>query len=97
MIQILVPDVNYYWGRSSSGSAKRYAATGANGTEMAMCTLYNGLLGNDPASLFKVSDTMVNELKYVESGEGFYEDGSFKQHGNFAYHCVCLLYTSRCV
>ena len=86
MIQLLVPDVNYYWGRSSNGRAARYAATGANGSEMAMCTLYNGLIGNDPQSLLKVSDTMVNELKYVETGEGFYKDGSFKQHGNFAYN-----------
>jgi len=90
MIQILVPDVNYYWGRSADtglkGRAKRYAATGANGSEMAMNTVLNGMIGNDPVSLFKASDTMVNELRYVESGEGFYKDGSFKQHGNFAYN-----------
>lgn len=86
MIQILVPDVNYYWGRSANGRAARFAATGANGSEMAMNTVLNGMIGNDPVSLFKASDTMVNELRYVESGEGFYKDGSFKQHGNFAYN-----------
>lgn len=86
MIQILVPDVNYYWGRSSNGRAARFAATGANGSEMAMNTVLNGMIGNDPVSLYKASDTMVNELRYVESGEGFYKDGSFKQHGNFAYN-----------
>ena len=86
MILLLVPDVNYYWGRSSNGRATRYAATGANGSEMAMTTVLNGMIGNDPVSLFKASDTMVNELRYVESGEGFYKDGSFKQHGNFAYN-----------
>ena len=86
MIQILVPDVNYYWGRSANGRATRYTATGANGTEMAMNTVLNGMIGNDPVSLFKASDTMVNELRYVEDGkEGFYRDGSFRQHGNFAY------------
>ena len=86
MIQILVPDVNYYWGRSSNGRAARFAATGANGSEMAMNTVLNGMIGNDPVSLYKASDTMVNQLRYVESGEGFYKDGSFKQHGNFAYN-----------
>ncbi len=86
MILLLVPDVNYYWGRSGSGRAARFAATGANGSEMAMNTVLNGMIGNDPASLFKASDTMVDELRYVESGEGFYKDGSFKQHGNFAYN-----------
>ncbi|MDE7185359.1 MAG: hypothetical protein K2O40_13055, partial [Lachnospiraceae bacterium] len=86
MIQILVPDVNYYWGRSANGRATRYTATGANGSEMAMNTVLNGMIGNDPISLLKASDKMVNELRYVESGEGFYKDGSFKQHGNFAYN-----------
>ena len=51
-----------------------------------MNTVLNGMIGNDPVSLYKASDTMVNELRYVESGEGFYKDGSFKQHGNFAYN-----------
>ncbi len=85
MILLLTPDVNYYWGRNSSGRATRYSATGANASEMAMITLLNGMACGDTVSMFKASDTMVNELKYVTSGEGFYPDGSFKQHGNFAY------------
>ena len=86
LIRLLVPDVNYYWGRNADGRAARVSATGANGTEMAMDTVLNGLIANDPVSLYKASDTMINELRYVENGtEGFYKDGSYRQHGNFAY------------
>ena len=86
MIMLLSPDVDYYWGRNSTGRGTRYPATGANGSEMAMITLLNGMAVGDTVSMFKATDTMVNELKYVTSGEGFYPDGSFKQHGNFAYN-----------
>lgn len=86
MIRLLVPDVNYYWGRGADGRAARQNATAANGTEMAMDIVLNGLIANDPVSLYKASDTMVNELSYAEYGkEGFYKDGSYRQHGNFAY------------
>lgn len=86
IIRLLVPDVNYYWGRNSEGRAAKADATGANGTEMAMDTVLNGLIANDPVSLYKASDTMINELRYVENGtEGYYKDGSYRQHGNFAY------------
>lgn len=84
-IQILVPSASFYWGRSSTGRATKYTATAANGAEMAMILAVNGLLGNDPASLYQASDSLSSSLKYVTSGEGFYIDGSYKQHGNFAY------------
>ncbi len=84
-ILILVPDVDKFWSRSSSGRADQATATAANAAEMAMLTALNGLLNNDTTSLYKASDSLAASLRYVTKGEGFYPDGSYKQHGNFAY------------
>ena len=84
-LRLLVPDSSFYWGRSSSGKGSITTATAANKAEQAMVMALNGLIGNDPACLFNASDTLADSLKYVTSGDGFYEDGSYKQHGNFAY------------
>lgn len=84
-ILLLVPAADTCWMRSAKGSGTLYTATAANKAELAMITALNGLLGNDPACLYKASDTLASTLKYVTSGEGFYLDGSYKQHGNFAY------------
>lgn len=84
-IQILVPSASFYWGRGGTGKANKVAATAANGAEMAMILAVNGMIGNDPASLYQASDSLSSSLKYVTSGEGFYADGSYKQHGNFSY------------
>ncbi|MGN0975631.1 MAG: polysaccharide lyase family 8 super-sandwich domain-containing protein, partial [Gemmiger sp.] len=81
---LLVPSESYCWMRGAS-KPYLYQATAANAAELAMITALNGLLGNDPAGLYKASDSLTGSLKYVTSGDGFYEDGSYKQHGNFAY------------
>lgn len=86
LISLLVPDSTFYWGRSSSGRGYIANATAANKAELAMITAANGLIGDDPTQLMNASATQIDSLKYVTSGEGFYEDGSYKQHGNFGYN-----------
>lgn len=86
LISLLVPDSTYYWGRSSNGRGYIATATAANKAELAMIMALNGLIGDDPTQLMNASATQVDSLKYVTSGEGFYEDGSYKQHGNFGYN-----------
>ena len=86
LISLLVPDSTFYWGRSSSGRGYIANATAANKAELAMIMAANGLIGDDPTQLMNASATQIDSLKYVTSGEGFYEDGSYKQHGNFAYN-----------
>lgn len=86
LISLLVPDSTFYWGRSGTGRGYIANATAANKAELAMITAANGLIGDDPTQLMNASATQIDSLKYVTSGEGFYEDGSYKQHGNFGYN-----------
>ncbi|QEV21438.1 polysaccharide lyase 8 family protein [Streptomyces alboniger] len=67
--------------------------TGANRADKAVIVALRGLLTRDAATvalardgLSDVRDSGRNSLfKYVTSGDGFYEDGSFVQHGSVAY------------
>ncbi|MDF6046243.1 polysaccharide lyase 8 family protein [Streptomyces sp. JH14] len=67
--------------------------TGANRTDKAVVVALRGLLGQDASKLASVRDALSdvrdsgrNSLfRYVGSGDGFYEDGSFVQHDVVAY------------
>ncbi|MYY07006.1 polysaccharide lyase 8 family protein [Streptomyces sp. ATexAB-D23] len=67
--------------------------TGANRTDKAVIVALRGLLGRDADkvaaardALSDVRDAGRNSLfRYTTSGDGFYEDGSFVQHGEVAY------------
>ncbi|CAM5291809.1 Hyaluronate lyase OS=Streptomyces alboniger OX=132473 GN=CP975_31340 PE=3 SV=1 [Streptomyces alboniger] len=69
------------------------AETGANRADKAVIVALRGLLAKDAATvalardgLSDVRDSGRNSLfRYVTSGDGFYEDGSFVQHGSVAY------------
>ncbi|MGW0531225.1 polysaccharide lyase 8 family protein [Streptomyces sp. NPDC003032] len=74
-------------------NAPSLSETGANRADKAVIVALRGLLARDPATvalardgLPDVRDSGRNSLfKYVTSGDGFYEDGSFVQHGSVAY------------
>ncbi|WP_237528250.1 polysaccharide lyase 8 family protein, partial [Streptomyces sp. SID337] len=67
--------------------------TGANRADKAVIVALRGLLARDGATvalardgLSDIRDKGKNSLfQYVTSGDGFYEDGSFVQHGSVAY------------
>ncbi|MEU1469307.1 polysaccharide lyase 8 family protein [Streptomyces sp. NPDC005761] len=67
--------------------------TGANRTDKAVIVALRGLLGKDATkvasardALSDVRDSGRNSLfRQTRSGDGFYEDGSFVQHGVVAY------------
>ncbi|MEV3853682.1 polysaccharide lyase 8 family protein [Streptomyces sp. NPDC050095] len=69
------------------------AETGANRADKAVIVALRGLLARDAAALVLARDALSdvrdqgrNSLfQYVASGDGFYADGSFVQHGNVAY------------
>ncbi|MEV7192813.1 polysaccharide lyase 8 family protein [Streptomyces sp. NPDC093510] len=69
------------------------AETGANRADKAVIVALRGLLTRDTATVARARDGLSdvrdngrNSLfKYVTSGDGFYEDGSFVQHGSVAY------------
>ncbi|MEU6104645.1 polysaccharide lyase 8 family protein [Streptomyces flaveolus] len=74
-------------------NAPTLAETGANRADKAVIVALRGLLGQDTTkiaaardALSDVRDAGRNSLfRYVASGDGFYEDGSFVQHGAVAY------------
>ncbi|MFI2410638.1 polysaccharide lyase 8 family protein [Streptomyces sp. NPDC018947] len=74
-------------------NAPTLAETGANRADKAVIVALRGLLGQDAAKLASARDALSdvrdsgrNSLfRYVTSGDGFYEDGSFVQHGTVAY------------
>ncbi|MEU7577277.1 polysaccharide lyase 8 family protein [Streptomyces sp. NPDC041068] len=74
-------------------NAPSLSETGANRADKAVVVALRGLLARDAATvslardgLSDVRDGGRNSLfQYVTSGDGFYEDGSFVQHGSVAY------------
>ncbi|MGW7074578.1 polysaccharide lyase 8 family protein [Streptomyces sp. NPDC054866] len=74
-------------------NAPTLSETGANRADKAVIVALRGLLAKDAATLALARDGLSdvrdkgrNSLfTYVTSGDGFYEDGSFVQHGSVAY------------
>lgn len=64
---------------------KKVDTTGANRTWIANIFIQTGILRGE-GELIEAGKAGVKDVfKYVTSGDGFYEDGSFIQHGNYAY------------
>ena len=82
-IDTVLPAAEYCWMRSTRPYL--YTSTAANTMDMGVITALNGALGNNSLGLYMASDALPIMMKYVTSGDGFYADGSFKQHGTMAY------------
>ncbi|MWV42519.1 DNRLRE domain-containing protein [Paenibacillus sp. HJL G12] len=74
-----VPDPTY---RTNSPSFKE---TGANRLDKAMIVSLRGVINKTDAKIAQGRDAISQVLLYVQSGDGFYEDGSFIQHDYVAY------------
>ncbi|WP_168119558.1 polysaccharide lyase family 8 super-sandwich domain-containing protein [Paenibacillus sp. HB172176] len=59
--------------------------TGANRSWKAIVVAGNGILSKDSAKLADARDGLSSIFDYVTSGDGFYSDGSFIQHGSLPY------------
>ncbi|MCR2805264.1 polysaccharide lyase family 8 super-sandwich domain-containing protein [Paenibacillus soyae] len=59
--------------------------TGANLSDQAYSVALRGIIVKDGAKIGAARDSLSDIFPYVTSGDGFYEDGSFIQHGNFPY------------
>ncbi|MEK4509151.1 polysaccharide lyase family 8 super-sandwich domain-containing protein [Paenibacillus sp. FSL K6-2524] len=59
--------------------------TGANLLDKSLALLLRGVLGKDEAIIVQARGAISSVFPYVTSGDGFYMDGSFIQHGNIAY------------
>lgn len=64
---------------------KKVDTTGANRTWIANIFIQTGILRGEGELIEAGKEGVKDVFKYVTSGDGFYEDGSFIQHGNYAY------------
>lgn len=64
----------------------RRTMSGANGTWAERVRMYAGILLKDANWLTFVKNSMPGLLKYTTSGDGYYVDGTFVQHGNITYN-----------
>ncbi|TCC38604.1 polysaccharide lyase 8 family protein [Kribbella speibonae] len=82
-----VPDPNR---RTNSPTLRE---TGANRVDKALIVALRGIVGKSTVKLSTARDALSDVAEsgknsvftYVTSGDGFYRDGSFVQHGNLAY------------
>lgn len=59
--------------------------TGANLADVCMNKLLQGIILKDEEKINEASQDIESVFDYVESGDGFYPDGSYVQHGIVAY------------
>ncbi|CAM4481842.1 hypothetical protein FHS16_004775 [Paenibacillus endophyticus] len=60
--------------------------TGANRVWKASYLAVQGIILKSDTKLSNARDALSQVMDYVTSGDGFYKDGSFVQHQNFAYN-----------
>ncbi len=66
-------------------ASKNLRETGANLSDKSLAIALTALLTNDVARLTEARDALSPIFHYVTSGDGFYADGSFVQHGDIPY------------
>lgn len=72
-------------GAPYSTTKSAFTSTGGNRIDSAMVVFVRGLLSNDPNEINAAVISVPEVLKPVQSGDGFYQDGSFIQHKDLAY------------
>ncbi len=80
-IDYYVPEPGHKGTKDNPGDIQ----TGANLTDRVMVVALRGIIGNNIAKVVAARDAISPVFPYVTSGDGFYEDGSFIQHGHIAY------------
>lgn len=63
-----------------------YMYVGANALWRDRVRMYSAILLKDSATLTYVKNDVPSYMGYVKSGDGYYEDGTFMQHGNVVYN-----------
>ncbi len=79
-----VPDARYKT-RSNGTLDKQHLETAANLLDKAQVMILSGMLGKEAKRIADGRDAIGPALQYVTSGDGFYRDGTFIQHGYTPY------------
>lgn len=70
---------------SRPGQANQVISTGANRVDQCQAVIVRAIAEPDETRLTHARDGLSETWQYVTSGDGFYRDGSFIQHGTIAY------------
>ncbi|MFF0342791.1 polysaccharide lyase 8 family protein [Kribbella sp. NPDC004875] len=70
---------------SRSGQTNQVVSTGANRVDQCQAVIVRAIALPDETRLTHARDGLSVTWEYVTSGDGFYRDGSFIQHGTIAY------------
>ncbi|MCR9514149.1 polysaccharide lyase 8 family protein [Vibrio alginolyticus] len=73
-------------GAKYSSNPRYRESTGGNRTDNTQVVLIRGILSNNEAEVNAAISGLPPVLEYVTSHDGFYQDGSFIQHGDIAYN-----------
>ncbi|MBN7820218.1 polysaccharide lyase family 8 super-sandwich domain-containing protein [Bowmanella yangjiangensis] len=71
------------YGKASS--SKAFHNTGANRVDTVLIVLQRALLEQDELAFSEALDKLWEVFEYVDSGDGFYRDGSYIQHKDIPY------------
>lgn len=82
-IDFMMPDPRRR--RRPDGSLEAAPETGANLLDKVQVLALRGMVGKSAAKVAAARDALAPALRYVRSGDGFYADGSFIQHGHVPY------------
>ena len=64
----------------------KLTSTGANRVDICYSILIQSICEQDAPRVQETCKALLDVFKFVQSGDGFYEDGSFLQHGTTAYN-----------
>lgn len=64
---------------------RRELSTGANRVDLCRAVCVRGILGQNDERIGRARDGLSDIFTYVTTGDGFYRDGSFIQHGSVPY------------
>lgn len=71
---------------SYSTSPDQRISTGGNRTDTSIISFLRGVLMEDKVQVLDGAAAVVEVGEYTTEGDGFYQDGSFIQHGNVPYN-----------
>ncbi|WP_068268028.1 polysaccharide lyase 8 family protein [Caviibacter abscessus] len=83
------PDARYSGaseGAKYSTTTEKRLSTGGNRADTVHISFLRSVLLNDEQGIKDATSAMSPLFEYVNEGEGFYDDGSFIQHGSVAYN-----------
>ncbi|WP_394214015.1 polysaccharide lyase 8 family protein [Brachybacterium vulturis] len=87
-IDLLGASIDYYvpdpW-EQFPASRGRQTSEGANRVDLCQGVIIRSIVGQDAPRLAHAVDGLTPVWQHVEGGNGFYEDGSFIQHGTIGY------------